>query len=118
MSDRKPKFNVRVSLKDGSEQSFTTFSGKEVTSKWRNVGAAWEGRYEETPFNLTFEKGSKLVLADGTELSLDDCYLDLRVPYDPDRKAPSKTTADAAKKSAQAKAAQKKRAAPPADPFA
>jgi hypothetical protein len=115
MADRRPAYNIRISLRDGSEQSFTTFSGKSVTSKWRNAGAAWSGKFEETPFNLTFEKGTKLVLADGTEFTLDDCYLDLRVPYDPDRKPGGGKPAG---KPAAKKPETKKRAAPPADPFA
>lgn len=116
MSGRKPSFNIRLSYKDGREQEFASYSGKDIKSKWRNLGAAWDGKYpNETPYNLTFEKGTKLLLADGTTIELDECYLDLRVPYDPDRKPGGKSES---KPAAKTKPADKpKRKAVDADPF-
>lgn len=111
---RKPKYNIRLSYRDGREQEFDSYSGKEIKSKYRNIGAAWEGQYEETPLSLNI-KGATLILEDGTKVKLDDAYLDLRLPYDADRK-PSKTTSDAAKKAGAKMTAAKR--APVADPFA
>lgn len=106
---KRPAYNIRIQFKDKSEQSFTTFSGKEVTSRFRNVGAAWPGQYEETPYNLTFDEGTKLVTPDGMEYDLAACYMDLRELYDADK-------AKGGDKKPSAKSAPKR--APVKDPFA
>lgn len=120
---RKPAYNLRLSLRDGSKMEFETYSGKSIESKYRNIGAAWTGRYEETPFNITLERGSKIVLPDGTEYSTDEIYLDLRAPYDLDLRVPYDPNRKPAAKSepsenVKGSAGKGKRKAVKQDPFA
>jgi hypothetical protein len=114
---RKPSHNVRLSFRDGREQSFTSYSGKEITSKWRNIGATWPGKYEETPFSVSLEKGWKLVDPEGNEHAVDEIYLDLRLPYDASKRDGGDKPA-AAKAPAKKAAEKPKRKAVDADPFA
>lgn len=80
-----PKYDVVAVRKDGEEQTFTrSFDDKEITSKFRKVGAVWE---RDGKLSMSFEEPI-------TKQDIEDCWFNL---YERQEKQQTSKKANASK---------------------
>lgn len=80
----RPKYDLVAVRKDGEEQTFTrAYDDKEVTSKFRKVGAVWE---RDGKLSVSFE-------APITQEDIDDCWFNCFAQKNKDQKSGGKKPA-------------------------